>query len=260
MIDSAYISLNDPRFNYSYKGFCSIVCEIISIALEHYVECNNLNMVVDDPQILQLYDCVIENYEKEYYDAGPWYLEKFFSNTRKHGDYNAHVLPNVDDLKLRNKVFNSILKIKDEYINQFENLYSHFGIDDKTLGVQIRGTDKKDELPEINVDSVITLIDDYLNSGQVNKVFLCTDDKKYLDALIDKYGKIIIYDKSLTISDNSQSLHHHTSNRTKINEEVLSSVYLLSKCNYFLYSFSNVSFLALIMGVNNLKKIDNLNR
>lgn len=260
MIDSAYISLNDPRFNYSYKGFCSIVCEIISIALEHYSECNNLNIVVDDLQILQFYDCLIKDYEKDYYDAGHWYLEKFFSNTRKHGNYNAHVIPNTDDLKLRNKVFNSILKIKNEYINQFEKVYSQLGIDDKTLGVQIRGTDKKDELPEIDINNSVNLIDNYLNSGQVNKIFLCTDDKKYLDALLDRYGKIIIYDKSLTISDNSQSLHHHTSNRTKINEEVLSSVYLLSKCNYFLYSFSNVSFLALIMGVNNLKKIDNLNR
>jgi hypothetical protein len=260
MIDSAYISLNDPRFNYSYKGFCSIISEIISIALEHYSECNNFNIIVEDSQVLQFFDCLNEDYEKNYYDAGPWYLEKFFSNTRKHSNYNAHVLVNIDDLKLRNKILNNILNIKTEYISQFEELYHQFGIDDKTLGVQIRGTDKKEEIPEVDISNIIKLIDDYLNSGIVDKIFLCTDDKKYLNMLLDKYGKIIIYDKTLAISDNSQSLHHHATDRRKINEEVLSSVYLLSKCNYFLYSFSNVSFLALIMGVYNFKKIDNLNQ
>lgn len=260
MINSAYVSLDDPRFNYSYKGFCSIICEIISIALEHYSEFDNLDIFVDDSQVLQFYDCITQDYRVDYYDAGSWYLEKFFSNTRKHSNYNPHVFPNIDDLKLRNKILNSVLKMKDEYVNNFENLYSNFGIDNKTLGVQVRGTDKKNELPEINVSNVIELIDRYLNSGEVNKIFLCTDDKKYLDALVNRYNDIIIYDKSLEISDNSQSLHHHASNRAKINEEVLSSVYLLSKCKYFLYSFSNVSFLALIMGVNNLEKIDNLNQ
>lgn len=260
MINSAYISLEDPRFNYSYKGFCSIVCEIISIALEHYSECNNLDVVVDDSQILQFFDRITSDYDKEYYDAGSWYLEKYFSNVRKHGKYDAHSLPNIDDLKLRNKVFNSILRIKEEYENQFEELYSKFQIDNKTLGIQIRGTDKKNEIIEIDVRNVTRLIDQYLNFGLVNKIFLCTDDKRYLDILNDQYGEIIIYDNTLEISDNSQSLHHHTSNRTKINQEVLSSVYLLSKCNYFLYSFSNVSFLALIMGVHNFKKIDNLNQ
>lgn len=260
MINSAYISLEDPRFNYSYKGFCSIVCEIISISLEHYSEYNNYNIIVDDPQILQFFDQITLNYDKKYYDAGSWYLEKYFANTRKYGEYNAHSLPNIDDLKLRNKVFNSILKIKDQYANQFEELYSRFKIDNKTLGIQIRGTDKKNEIIEIDVNNVIRLIDQYLNFGLVNKIFLCTDDKRYLDILNDRYGELIIYDNTLEISDNLQSLHHHTSNRTKINWEVLSSVYLLSKCNYFLYSFSNVSFLALIMGVYNFKKIDNLNQ
>jgi hypothetical protein len=260
MIDSAYISLNDSRFNYSYKGFCSIVCEIISIALEHYSEFNNFDIVVDDPQTLLFFDCNVKNCEKKYYDAGSWYLNRFFSNTRKYGEYNAHSISNVDDLKLRNKILNNILKIKNNYINQFENLYSQFEIDDKTLGVQIRGTDKKNEVPEINVSNVIKLVDNYLNSEVVTKIFLCTDDKKYLDILLDRYGKIIIYDKTLTISDNSQALHHYATDRKKINQEVLSSVYLLSKCNYFLYSFSNVSFLALILGAYNFKKIDNLNQ
>jgi hypothetical protein len=62
------------------------------------------------------------------------------------------------------------------------------------------------------------------------------------------------------ISSDSQALHHNCVDRFMINEEVLSSVYILSKCKYFFYSFSNVSLLALIMGVNNFKFIDYLNK
>ena len=75
-----------------------------------------------------------------------------------------------------------------------------------------------------------------------------------------QYGDKIIYDNTLHISSGSQSIHHNCSNRSQVNEEVLSSVYLLSKCNYFLYSFSNVSLLALIMGINNFKFVDYINK
>lgn len=259
MIKSAYIALNDSRFNYSYKGFCSIVCEIISIALEHYSTYGNFNVIVEDKQVLEFFDCINKNFKLNYYDAGPWYLEKFFSNTRIHKNYNAHILANIDDLKLRNKILMSTLNIKTKYVYQFDRLYNQLGIDDKTLGLQIRGTDKKEEIPEIDISNIMKRVDEYLNFGLVDKIFLCTDDKKYLDILLEKYDKILIYDKTLAISDNSQSLHHHALDRRKINEEVLSSVYLLSKCKYFLYSFSNVSFLALIMGIHNFKKIDNIN-
>ena len=122
--------------------------------------------------------------------------------------------------------------------------------------MQIRGTDKNRELPEIRAKVIFDLIE----QNQNHKIFVSTDDKKYLDLLLDRYGNRIIYDSSLQISSNSQSLHHNCLDRSKINEEVLSSVYLLSTCKYFLYSFSNVSLLALIMGVNNFKFMDYLNK
>ena len=117
-------------------------------------------------------------------------------------------------------------------------------------------SDKNTELPEIKIESIFNLIDQNLK----DKIFVSTDDKKYLDLLLERYDNKIIYDSSLEISSDSQALHHNCSDRFKINEEVLSSVYLLSKCKYFLYSFSNVSLLALIMGANDFQFVDYLNR
>ncbi len=255
MTETGYISFSDPRFNYSYKGFCSIVCGIIDMAMEHYLDKNNFNLQITESQTLALFDDISPK-TNEKYDVGSWWLERYFSNQIFQSQYNAHTPANIDNLKIKNEVYNNILKIKDEYLIKYQNKKIELGIDDDTLGVQIRGTDKSEELPEIKLDTIYTLID----SVEKEKIFVATDDKRYLDSLLNRYGKRIIYDSSLKISSNSQSLHHNCSNRFEINEEVLSSVYLLSTCKYFLYSFSNVSLLALIMGINNFKFIDYLNK
>lgn len=252
---TGYISYSDARFNYPYKGFCSIICGIIDMALEHYVENDNFNIEISENQTLNLFDNISPRTDQSY-DVGSWWLERYFSNKIYQGQYNAHTPANLDNLKIKNKVYSHILKIKDEYLDKFETKRLRLGIDENTLGVQIRGTDKKQELPEIRVESIFNLID----KSEKEKIFVATDDKYYIDSLLNRYDKRIVYDETLQISSGSQSLHHNCSNRYQINEEVLSSVYLLSKCTHFLYSFSNVSLLALIVGVNDFQFMDYLNK
>lgn len=254
---NACITLQDPRFNYPYKGFCSIVCAIIDIALEHYSVYGNLNCNIFESQTLKLFDNVYEDGDDEY-DAGSWWLNRFFQNELHHSDYNAHTIANLENLKLKSKVFNSILKIKEDKRKIFEKKFIDLGISDKTLGVQIRGTDKKVEVPEPNIDNIIRKIDEYFEVTDTQNIFLATDDVKYLNPIKERYGSLVLYDDSIHISIDSNPLHN-LPNRDIINEEVLSSVFILSRCNHFLYSFSNVSLLALIMGVNNYQTIANLN-
>lgn len=254
---NACITLQDPRFNYPYKGFCSIVCAIIDIALEHYAVYDNLNCSIFESQTLKLFDNAYEDGDDEY-DAGSWWLNRFFQNELHHSDYNAHTIANIENLKLKNKVFNSILKIKEDKRKIFEKKFTDLGITDKTLGVQIRGTDKKVEVPEPNIDNIIRKIDEYFEVTDTQNIFLATDDVKYLNPIKERYGSLVLYDDSIHISTDNNPLHN-LPNRDIINEEVLSSVFILSRCNHFLYSFSNVSLLALIMGVNNYQTIANLN-
>jgi hypothetical protein len=248
------ISYKDHRFNYPYKGFCSIVCGIVDMALNHYIENNNFNFKIEDSQVLNLFDDISPK-TNEFYDVGPWFLQKFFSNSTYENQYNAHTPANFENLKLKNKIYSNILKIKDDYMQKFEYKKEKLKINKQTLAVQIRGTDKTNELPEIQIEKVFDLID---KSNKEN-IFVSTDDKKYLTPLIERYKNKIVYDDSISISENSKSLHHNAENRFKINEEVLSSVYLLSQCETFLYSFSNVSHLALIIGANNFKFVNHVN-
>lgn len=255
LTETGFISYSDQRFNYPYKGFCSIVCGIIDMALEHYIVNDNYNIQISEDQTLNLFDNISPKTNQSY-DVGSWWLERYFSNQIYQGQYNAHTPANIENLKLKNKVYNNILKIKNEYLEKFESKRLELGIDQDTLAIQIRGTDKKEELPEIRIETIFSLID----KTKKEKIFVSTDDEYYLNGLLNRYGNKIIFDKSLQISSGSQSIHHNCSNRLQINEEVLSSVYLLSKCNYFLYSFSNVSLLALIMGIDNFKFIDYINK
>ena len=225
------------------------------MALEHYVVNGNFNIEVSENQTLSLFDNISPKTNNSY-NVGSWWLERYFSNQIYQGQYNAHTPANLDNLKIKNKVYNNILKIKDGCVEKFENKRIDLGIDKDTLGVQIRGTDKKEELPEIKIETVFNLID----SNPKEKIFVATDDKYYLDCLLNRYGSRIIYDDTLQISSGSQSIHHNCSNRSQVNEEVLSSVYLLSKCSHFLYSFSNVSLLTLILGINDFQFIDYLNK
>jgi len=251
---TGYISYTDPRFNYCYKGFCSIVCGVIDMSMEHYILNGDFNLLVNEPQTLDLFDIVSPN-NTEMYDLGSMWLERYFNQQIYQSEYNAHTPANIDNLKLKNKVYNNILKIKDEHLELFESKRKTYQIDKNTLGIQIRGTDKKNELPEIKLEKIYQLIDENI----VDKIFVATDDIMYLNAILDRYGPRVIYDSSITISNNKQPLHLNTSNRSLINQEVLSNVYLLSCCGSLLYSFSNVSLLALIIGVYNFKTIQHLN-
>jgi hypothetical protein len=254
MSETGYISYSDARFNYPYKGFCSIVCGIIDMALEHYIVNDNFNIEISESQTLNLFENISPK-NNQIYEVGSWWLERYFLNQIYDYQYNAHTPANLDNLKIKNKVYNNILKIKNEYLDKFDTKRLELGINEDTLGIQIRGTDKIQELPAIQIQNIFDLID----KVEKQKIFVATDDKYYLDCLLNRYGKRIIYDDSLQISSGSQSIHHNCVNRSQINEEVLSSVYLLSKCDHFLYSFSNVSLLTLIMGANNFKFIDYLN-
>ena len=174
-------------------------------------------------------------------------------------DYNAHTIADVENLKLKNKVFTSVLKIKEDKEEKFKQKFIDLGITEKTLGIQIRGTDKKTEVPEPNFDTIVEKIDDKFNHLDIHNIFLATDDMKYLNLMKERYGDLVLYDNTIHISLDGLPLHK-SHNRKLVNEEVLSSVYILSKCRHFMYSFSNVSLLALIMGADHHQTISNLNQ
>lgn len=252
------LNIYDSRFNYNYKGFTSIVNQLITLSKIHYERFGNYNVFVDDIQVLDLFDNIYNISDNdEIYDVHPIFFEDFYAG-KYDNDFNAHKLIDVSDLKTRNPI--NFIKLKEVCINEFDTLKDDLFTGGNVLGVQIRGTDKQTELPRIKESNVIRHIDNSLkNNPNINKIFVSTDDFNYLNIILNTFGnKNVVYNDKNLISRDGKPLHT-IFDRKRINKEVMSDVYLLSKCNNILYSFSNVSFLSLSMMDNFNKQLININ-
>jgi len=249
------ITLQHTEFGYGRKGFCSIVNQIIDIAHVHYINFNNFNISILDEQISNLFN-LDQKYIQNSYDVSKIWLNLFFNNSLPYS-FNAHMPANKQFLLERNYVYNNILKIKDIFLQEFLTLKNNL-VDNKTLAVQIRGTDKITELPAINESQILKKIDYNLTKNNLTSILLCTDDIKYLKLLEDTFGKIVKSNKENKISSNGMPLHFF-GDRLETNKQVMSDVFLLSECKHILYCYSNVSHLALTLGINNFKTMELLN-
>lgn len=251
------INLNDPRYNYHYKGFCSIVNQIIDIAILHNNRYGDYNVIVDDSQILRFFNQK-NTFIGDEYDAGVLFLNEFF-NGRIQNTFNAHTLPNYSDLKLKNTSLNNILELKSEVVKDFNRKLNELLGDEKYIGVQLRGTDKKNEIEETPDNKIIEGINTALGDSGLTKIFLATDDMKYVDLIRSNYSEdMVVINHDNTFSLDGKPIHT-TFERNKINLDVLRDVYLLKNSTYLCYMYSNVSHLAMIMGVDTIKEFKLLN-
>lgn len=256
----ALANLMNPTYNYGYKGFTSIVTQFIDIAKSHHEEYNDYKVFVDDPQMLDVFENLyVPQQGDEFYLAGDVFLKKF-DDDKVDKRYNAHTLANVDDLRRRKEVFDSILRFKPEVLSNFESKRNSLIGDKVTLGVHVRGTDKGSEISPPSVENIISHINVILkNDSSIESIFLATDDIRYLVPIANEFRHMIVFDSNKEISRDGWSLHHRGLFRKILNQQVLEDVYFLSKVKHFLYSFSNVSQLALIMGVDHHQMRTNLN-
>jgi len=254
------ITLYDGRFNYPRKGFCSIVTQLLYIISEHNSFYGDKKICIGDPQVLELFENLNSEDALNYNPSKRW-LDVFFTepNTLLSTTYTAHMPANKQALLELNSCLNSTLKISPNILLKFTKLLDEH-ITDRTIGVQIRGTDKVSEIPPINDEQIISYIDYELENDDVDNIFLSTDDIRYIRLLTSHFGDKVTYNKSNIISNNEGAIHfNQTHDRNRVNYEVLSDTYLLSKCKKLLYCYSNVSQLALIMGINEFNKIKLLN-
>jgi hypothetical protein len=232
-------------------GFCVILNNSINVCLQYYKIYKNYNLYLDIPELDQIFDFGNQNIEniENIENFEPIWINSNFDNSS-----NAHVVCDIQKLREKNRIFNLFFPFKN--LDFFENESNKF-INDTTLGLHIRGTDKFTEIVPPNIDSVISNIRSILNDSIVNNIFLATDDKYYKDIILNEFGDLV-KTRDVTISLDRKPIHF-IDDRSNINLEVMTDVYLLSKCSHFFYCFSNVSYSALILGIDNFKKIECIN-
>jgi hypothetical protein len=250
------ISFDDSRFNYSKKGFCSKVTGMISMANYHYVNFNNNFCVIKEDQVLKFFDPVFQN-EKYDYEIGKEYLNKYFEGSLPK-EKNSFDLADKKDLIRRKNILENLMILKKTYVYENEIRYKKFEITEKSLAMHIRGTDKVSEIKEIDIENIFNVIDKNIESCDF--IFIFTDDQKYLNLILNKYfSNKIKYDKDILTSKGLIPIHMSGHDIDIVNGQVLQDVLLMSKFKKFAYCFSNVSELALIIGVDNFNYVVNLN-
>ncbi len=237
--------------NKNRAGFGAIFNNMLNVCKYHYEKFENCDILIDIEEINEIFETKeIINITEYSYD-----LEKSYDDSMYPNPSNAHVLCDIESVKEKNRIFNMFFKLKDIKYYEFErNKY----INDKTLSIHIRGTDKYTEISSPNIETIYLKVQEMIDSNEIDNIFLATDDIYYVNRMISKFGNIVKYRKDITISMDGKPLHF-IDNRTKINKELMMDVYLLSESKYLLYCFSNVSYLALTIGINNFKKIKCIN-
>lgn len=117
--------------------------------------------------------------------------------------------------------------------------------DKSILGIQIRATDHKVEIPPVKFEKILKLITKHISS--YDGLFVSTDDSIVLEKLKSEFGDKVICN-SVTRSVDSNPVHRNNSvsNRYSLGVEVITDCYCLSLCSKALLMHSNISYAAML--------------
>ena len=245
--EKSFLKFNNSCFFPNKAGICAIINEAINICQYHVNKFNNHNVYITSTELSALFEFKTKHHKSLY----TWDIRSDYVNSNIQNPSNAHTVFDPILIHKKRLIFDSLFFLKD--IDKMI-LDANTFVKDKTLGLHLRGTDKAGEVKSVDTLKLFTKIDFLISEKKINSIFLATDDERYLSLLSERYSELVLFDYDKTISKNGKPVHFKI-NRKKINREVIKDCFILSRCPYFIYSFSNVSYLALTMGVGKFKEV-----
>ena len=117
--------------------------------------------------------------------------------------------------------------------------------DKKILGVHIRRTDHLGEVEPVELSVYKRMIQRDL--PKYEHVFVATDDQATLEAIIDEFGSVVVYN-DVKRSVDGAPIHrlHPTEDRYELGLDALLDCYCLSFCQKIIIGHSNLSYAALL--------------
>lgn len=155
-----------------------------------------------------------------------------------------------NDSNLKN-IFKKYIKIKSTYINNTIKFAQKNFYGKKVLGVHFRGTDMKvipsHPLPP-TPKQMFYIIDKLIEKKKFTKIFIATEQLKYLKMFKKKYGELICYRDSFRSDQNKIfDLKNRKNHRYETGRDSMEEMLLLSKLEYLVCSRSSVSELAIML-------------
>ena len=163
----------------------------------------------------------------------------------------------LENEKLK-QFFTKKIKVKKSLIKIYEKIYSNLE-NKKTLGIHFRGTSYKrtpgHPFPPTK-DQILICVKKIIEKEKVEKIFLATEELDYLEFFKKKFPDNLVYLGSSYRSNKNDAFKIYPRNlhRYKLGREILLETMVLSRCNTFLYSNSNVSKAVIGFNFNNSQK------
>ena len=152
---------------------------------------------------------------------------------------------NIDNITFR-KLFKKYFRINNNHIKIVENYKKKYFLNKKILAVHLRGTSYKTSanhpFPTTSAQT-IKLLEKLLKKYKFDKIFLCTEDLKYFNLINNKFkNKVIYLNKSYkSHKDDAFKVYPRKFHRYKLGRDILLEALLISKCDSFVFTNSNVS-------------------
>lgn len=157
-------------------------------------------------------------------------------------------IPSLDPIsynKRFRKIFNSIIKkyirIKPNIKKKIDSFYKKNMQGKKNIGIHLRGTDKYTEVVPVDPTVILDKANKLAKKLDSNcQFFIATDEENLLNlAKKNLKGKVIFCNSHR--SQNGSPVWDVFNERAILGEEILIESQLLSKCDYFIHTISNVS-------------------
>ena len=152
----------------------------------------------------------------------------------------SHNISNTQFRKIGKKYF----KVKKKIIEYANNFYKK-KLNLKTLAIHYRGTSYKTSAnhpyPATN-EQTINYIKYLLKKNKYKKIFLCTEDLGFFNAMKKNFKSNLIYINSFrSFKDDAFKIYPRKIHRYKLGLEILLEALIISKCHGFLHAITNVS-------------------
>ncbi len=152
---------------------------------------------------------------------------------------------NINNNEFRN-LFKKYYEINNKYLKFTKMFQKKNFLKNKVLAIHLRGTSYKTSANHpfpTTIKQTINLINNLIKNNGYTKLFICTEDLFYFEAIKKKFGEKVIFLENTYKSYHDDAFKYYPRNnhRYKLGRDILLEAMLISKCAGFVYTNTNVS-------------------
>ena len=180
-----------------------------------------------------------------------------------YSEENDEYLIDKDRLSVLNKALVRNVHIRKDIEEEIYKKWKEISKDQVILGVHYRGTDKRNvnvgHYMSPQLENFFKTIDRCLSEHpEISRIFLCTDEEPAIGLFRSRYKAVVCNECYRATDGSTCGVHNEDTDQEghkyKLGEEVLKDAYMLGKCDYLVYSHSNVINAAIVISNDSYKE------